>query len=106
MKRVVEYKLHMFEDGSVYHPKFIHNPGWWYNAENKTYIGLILPSDQRLYYVPDTLTELSKEQLIERAKYIHNNIIPWVDATGEVHLTETQIEQWIDSWWEEHVIGE
>jgi hypothetical protein len=102
MKKVVEYKLHIADNGEVYHPKFITNTGWWYDQESKTYIGIVLPSEQRNYYVPDTFVELTKEDLLARVKNIHK-VVPWVDKTGTIKLTDSQINSWIDSWWEEYV---
>jgi hypothetical protein len=102
MKKIVEYKMNISENGGVYHPSFITDPGWWWKQSDKTYIGMVLPDNERSYYVPDTLTELTKAELIQRVKDIHADV-PYVQLDGVTRLTETEIEEWLETWHVDHV---
>ena len=50
-------------------PDFIEDGGYWGNSDDHTMVGII-PSDAE-YYVPDTIVELTAEELETRQLAIH-----------------------------------
>ena len=94
-----EYKLHMKSDG-VNHPDFVLNGGYFWNG--KTYIAVIPDETERNYYVPDTLVELSLEDLKNRARYIQHNIShdKIVDPTDYHVLTDQEVDLYVTNWYD------
>ena len=66
--KIVEYKLHASPAGMSC-PGFIKEGGYWRNPDDHTMIGII-PSNSE-YYVPDTIVELTAEELEKRQLAIH-----------------------------------
>ena len=66
--KIVEYKLHPSPTGMKC-PDFIEDGGYWYNPDDHTMIGTV-PSNSE-YYVPDTIVELTAEELETRQLAIH-----------------------------------
>ena len=62
---ILEYKLHLHPDGYTYHPPFVKAFGF-YNSEDKTYLGIAFPENQREYYIPDTVLEFTIEEAVTR----------------------------------------
>ena len=92
--KIVEYKLHSSPTGMKC-PDFIDDGGYWSNPDDHTMIGII-PSDVE-YYVPDTIVELTAEELETRqlaihAKYPMQNMEERDMTTAEV---KTEISNWI-----------
>lgn len=76
--KIVEYKNHKV-NGQVVTPEFIEFGGFFFNPTNRTYIGVIDEDSSKDYYVPDTLVELTKEQLLERQTTINDGSVSDVD---------------------------
>jgi hypothetical protein len=76
--KIVEYKKHKI-NGQIDTPEFIEFGGFFFNPNDNTYIGVISEDDDREYYVPDSLTVLTKEQLIDRQSLINDGSISDVD---------------------------
>jgi hypothetical protein len=86
-----EYRNHRVNGRSV-PPEFIDN-SLHLNKSDGTDIAYI--PDNRDYYIPDTLLEVTVEEVKERALEIHR-IIPF----GPLHedkWTDAQVLNWIDS---------
>ena len=66
--KIAEYKLHPSPAGMKC-PDFIDDGGYWGNPDDHTMVGII-PSDAE-YYVPDTIVELTAEELETRQLTIH-----------------------------------
>ena len=63
--KIVEYKKHLV-NGCLIDPEFIVSGNMFNDPINNTWVGKILDESERKYYVPDTLLELTRDQLIER----------------------------------------
>jgi len=80
---VVEYKLHRINGGSRRAvPEFIGDRGHWQSPKDKSFIGWI--DEDRDYYVPDSVTELTKAEFVQRQLDIHN-------SAGNAFMTEVEI---------------
>lgn len=65
---VIEYMLH--KDGPRRQvPDFVGDRGHWFNPADNTFIGWV--DDERDYYVPDTVTTLTKSEFVTRQLAIH-----------------------------------
>ena len=103
---VVEYKHTISHMGKIEVPGYIVDRGYWGNPADKTYLGWVLPEADREYYVPDTLTELTKAECVTRALEIHaaspyaiqSDADPEAEATNmtDAEVT-TMIEEWYDT---------
>jgi hypothetical protein len=87
-----EFKNHV--DGI---PNFVINGGSFYNPSDKTYVTYI--PDDVPFWVPDTLTKLTKAQFEQRAKDI-NIITPFtmIDVKkGNIRrdMTEAEVVTWV-----------
>ena len=106
---VVEYKLNIINSaGHISQPTFIREGGHWNNPADNTYVGWIL--DNAKYYVPDTLTKLSKEEFVQRQLSIHA-VTPFQsgdgvnpeDITEPVELTEEEVRTQAEAWYDNYV---
>ena len=71
---VAEYMMHRIEGGTRRAvPEFIGDRGHWQSPIDKSYIGWI--DDARDYYVPDTVTTLTKAEFVTRLLTIHNTCL-------------------------------
>jgi hypothetical protein len=61
--KLVEYKKHVV-NGILVKPYWIHDGE--YLKENNTFLGYVLDEDDREYYVPDTIVELTYQDLFDR----------------------------------------
>lgn len=69
---VVEYKMHVVTNkGGATAPLWVDDGGYHSSPIDKTKVGWVLPEADRDYYVPDTVTELSKTDFIDRQLTIH-----------------------------------
>lgn len=69
---IVEYKMHVVTNkGGATAPLWVEDGGYHTSPIDKTKVGWVLPENEREYYVPDTVTELSKQDFINRQLTIH-----------------------------------
>ena len=101
--RIFEYKKHFINE-QVVDPNFITNGNLWHNPYDDTYIA-VLP-DRVPYYLPDTLSQLTEEQLIERMKII-NSSYPFKKRIGimgsggyelDENMDDMDVEDMIREW--------
>lgn len=64
-----EYKRHLI-NGQLRDPEFVVNGGHWFNPVDFTYVAV--SPDVAEYYIPDTLVELTRDQLNDRVLLIHS----------------------------------
>ena len=87
-----EFKNHV--DGI---PNFVINGGAFYNPSDNTYVTYI--SDNVTFWVPDTLTTLTKAQFEQRAKDIHAStpfkMIDIADGHTVRDMTEAEVVTWV-----------
>ena len=98
---VVEYMFNIDDKGKRYIPGFIDNRGHWYDPATETYIGWI--KDSRDFYVPDSITTFSKEDLVQRQLAIHA-LQPMVKMenpeAGQVTLTDEEVRAQVEAWYD------
>ena len=69
---VIEYKLHAVDPGQALQtPHWVIDGGNWYNPADRTLVGWTPAEADRAYYVPDTITTLTKAELNTRLLGIH-----------------------------------
>ena len=69
---VVEYKMHVVTSrGGMTAPLWVDDGGYHTSPIDNTKVGWVLSDSDREYYVPDTVTELSKQDFIDRQLRIH-----------------------------------
>ena len=103
---VVEYMFNIDDKGKRFIPGFIDNRGHWYDNTTETYIGWV--KDSRDFYVPDTITTLTKEDLVQRQLTIHASSPmqkPNEETPGEgaVEMTEAEVRALVEAWYDSFV---
>ncbi len=69
---VVEYKMHVVTNkGGATAPLWVEDGGYHTSPIDKTKVGWVLAEADREYYVPDTITELTKTAFTNRQLTIH-----------------------------------
>lgn len=97
--KIVEYKKHLI-NGCLVDPEFIIDGGVFNDTTNNTWIGKVLDESERNYYVPDTLIELTRDQLINRCISLNYKKLS-DSANPHSQLIDLSIEELIaliDTW--------
>ena len=102
---VIEYKFQISETGRNVIPGYVEDRGHWYNPADHTYVGWVKAEADREYWVPDTIEELTKAELVTRVLGMHAaDPIMAADSDGTVSETEmtndevtTMVEAWYDT---------
>jgi len=69
---VIEYKLHLVtHKGAMATPLWVEDGGYWSSPIDHTKVGWAKPESTREYYLPDTVTELTKSSFLTRQLAIH-----------------------------------
>ena len=94
--------MHKFQ-GNLVHPDWIEDGGYFWNG--KTYIGIIDDDESRLYYVPDTLTEMLKSELKTRVidQQSNTQVTDKITNKDGSLMNEQELKEYIDQWWTEKV---
>ena len=106
---VAEYMMYRIEGGNRRAvPEFIGDRGHWQSPVDKSFIGWI--DDDRDYYVPDTVTTLTKAEFVTRQLNIHNhssgnhkfmsNVEP---GQTPVELSNTEVTTTAETWYDAFV---
>ena len=91
---IIEYKLHPHH-GGMRTPEFVTDGGYWQNPDDFTLIGTV--PDGAEYYVPDTLTILTLEELQARQRAIHAKY-PMTKGTEGDNMTDDEVNAVIKAW--------
>ncbi len=95
--QIVEYRKHLV-NREVTDPEWVIKGGYFYDRDTDTYMGFVLESSERNYYIPDTVTFMTQEEAIQRVKDIHATY-PWLKSKDEnlnrVYKTEEEIVTWV-----------
>jgi len=108
---VVEYMMHRIEGGSRRAvPEFIGDRGHWQSPVDKSFVGWI--DDDRDYYVPDSVTSMTKAEFVTRQLGIHNHssgnykfttsVEPGSDQTP-TDLTDAEVTAQAEAWYDAFV---
>ncbi len=106
---VVEYKMHAVTNKEgISAPLWIKDGGYHTSPIDHTKVGWVRPESEREYYVPDTVTELSKTDFINRQLGIHaiNPMVETRDSAGEfvdIELDSAQVTSISGAWYDSFV---
>jgi hypothetical protein len=109
---VVEYKLEVINNkGGATAPLWVDDGGYHSSPIDKTKVGWVLPEVDREYYVPDTVTELSKSEFVTRQLAIHavqpfmNDSEPTEDDEDNdpTEMTNAEVTTEMESWYDSFV---
>ena len=100
---IVEYKMNIDQNtGKLIVPIWIIDRGHWPNQANHTYVGWVKPESEREYYVPDSVTELSKSDLVTRVLGMHA-VNPLTDPDTEENVSDSAVTTMVESWYDQFV---
>lgn len=99
---IIEYMFNIDENGRKTIPGFVKDRGYWYNPADHTYLGW-LDSD-REYWIPDTIEEKTKAQVVARALSIHAST-PFTnpdaeDPESETAMDSAEVTTLIENWYD------
>ena len=113
---VIEYKLHVINPQKhMQAPHWVIDGGHWHNSVDKTMVGWVPAEADREYYVPDTVTTLTKAELNTRMLAIHaiNKFqkikVPTTDPANTPDtfedMTEAEVTTMSNDWYDTFVSG-
>lgn len=90
-------------DGALVHPDWIEDGGYFWNGS--TYLAVIHDDSERNYYVPDTLVEFNKEDVLSRLiERQHNNIVTdKITNSSDEIMSDYELSEYVDQWWFKNV---
>lgn len=104
---VIEYMLH--KDGHKRQvPDFVGDRGHWMSPIDSSFIGWV--DDVRDYYVPDTITTLTKAEFVTRQLTIHASA-PFTKPVNEgagpdgerTNMTDEEVTAQAEAWFDDFV---
>ena len=101
---VIEYMMQL-ENGNLVIPQYIKDRGHWKNSAN-TFVGWV--DDNREYYIPDTLTVLTKTKFKNRLLAMHaeNPMTDGVDpVANNTPLSNTAVTTLANEWYDNFVLS-
>ena len=107
---VIEYKLHAVDPGQALQaPHWVIDGGQWYNPADKTLVGWTPAEADRAYYVPDTVTTLTKAELNTRMLAIHATT-KFQKNTSEdpdtfEDMTDAEVTTMSNDWYDNYIGG-
>lgn len=100
---VVEYKRHRVT-GGITTPIWVVDGGHWLSPIDKTLVGWVEDEADREYYVPDTVTVLSRADFITRQLTIHAShpmqSMPENPEDDPVTMTDAEVETAAGEWYD------
>ena len=81
-------------------PSWVEDGGYFMDPDNNTLIGWSPDLANRDYYVPDSVTELTRAELKTRVRGINANY-PMTDQDGN-ELSDSAIDAIVDAWCDDH----
>ena len=104
---VIEYKFQISETGRNVIPGYVEDRGHWHNPADHTYVGWVKAEADREYWVPDTIEELTKAELVTRVLGMHAAVpmkaVDDDDAMTEVDMTNDQVTAMVEAWYDAFV---
>ena len=88
---ICEYKMNMSERGYMIVPPWVESPGFFYRDSDKTYVGFVSSESNREFWVPDTVTYLTVQELKDRV-----NAMTLYDPDTDLELTTAEKETMVD----------
>ena len=96
---ILEYML-IREAGAKRAPSWVEDGGYFVNPDNNTMVGWSPNLADRDYYVPDSVTELTRAELKTRVRSIDANYPMLDDEDNE--LSDSAIDAIVDAWCDDH----
>lgn len=98
---VIEY-MQQLKDGKLIIPEWVQDRGHWMNSAN-TFIGWV--DDDREYYIPDSVVNVSKTKLKNRLLAMHaeNPFMKDDDLDNPVPMSDTEVTNMSNNWYDEFV---
>ena len=104
---VIEYKFQISETGRNVIPGYVEDRGHWYNPADHTYVGWVKAEADREYWVPDTIEELTKAEMVTRVLGMHaTNPMMAMDSDGtasETEMTNDEVTTMVEAWYDAFV---
>jgi hypothetical protein len=99
---IVEYKLHKVGKNALRAPEWVDDGGYWQNPADNTMVGWVPAEADREYYVPDTVSELTRDQFITRLTTMHAaNAFSQPSEGGEpTDMTEAEVQTMAGDWYD------
>jgi hypothetical protein len=97
--KIVAYKKHLNYNNQLVDPPWIVRGDMFYEENSKTYIGLVFSEEERDYYIPDSVDYITKEELTERLRPLHE-IRPFQYKVNGIRTPCETIEEFIEHWWD------
>lgn len=102
---VVEYKLHKIGKG-MKTPDWVEDGGYWVNPADHTMLGWVPAEADREYWVPDTVSVLTRAEVITRALTMHS-ASAFQKSTDDndpeaeiVDMTVAEVETLMGNWYD------
>jgi len=92
---ILEYML-IREAGAKRAPSWVEDGGYFVNPDNNTMVGWSPNLADRDYYVPDSVTELTRAELKTRVRGVDSNY-PMLDEEGN-ELSDSAVDAIVDAW--------
>ena len=96
---ILEYML-IRESGAKRAPSWVEDGGDFLNPDDNTMVGWSPNLADRDYYVPDSVTELTRAELKTRVRSIDSNY-PMLDIEGN-ELSDSAVDAIVDAWCDSH----
>ena len=105
---VIEYKFQISETGRNVIPGYVEDRGHWYNPADHTYVGWVKAEADREYWVPDTIEELTKAEMVTRVLGMHAATpMKAMDSDGtpsDTDLTNDEVTTMVETWYDAFVV--
>jgi hypothetical protein len=105
---VIEYKFQISETGRNVIPGYVEDRGHWYNPADHTYVGWVKAEADREYWVPDTIEELTKAEMVTRVLGMHAatpmNVVSDEGEITEDDMTNDQVTTMVETWYDAFVV--
>lgn len=104
---VIEYKFTINANGRLEVPGYVLDRGHWHSPIDRTLVGWCKPESEREYWVPDTIVELSKADLVTRVLGIHA-VTPFLNVSNDPDvedppMTEAEVTTMVETWYDTFV---
>ena len=102
---LVEYKLHKVGKNAKQAPHFIIDGGYHMSPLDNTMVGLVEDEADRDYYIPDTITTLTKEEFMARQLAIHaaHPMTSMDENMNETAMTDAEVTATMEAWYDSKV---
>ena len=101
---IVEYMLEQVGRGDAKRaPSWIRDGGHYHDPSDFTYLGWVPNLAEREWYLPDSVTEITRTSIVTRQLTIHAAApMQKEDSEGNlVNMTDAEVTTEVETWWDE-----